>query len=234
MVTLAPALVAAFFAGLLGAGHCFGMCGGIAGGLGAVGIGKGRPWRSALAFNVGRLSGYILLGGVFAGVLGSAGNVLASPPWGHGLRLVSAVLIALIGLQMLTGWRLLGRIERAGARVWKVVSPLAIRASAQPGLSGRWLVGLCWGFLPCGMVYTVLLTATATGTFPGGMAVMLAFGLGTLPALMGLTLAAPALATVLQDRAFRRIVGAGLVLLAVLAMMLGWPTDTGGHHPHHH
>ncbi len=230
--TLAPAVTAAFFAGLLGAGHCFGMCGGIAGGLGAASVGRGRAWVSALTFNLGRLTGYALLGGVFAGIVGAGGAALSLPAWGSWLRLAGALLIALIGLQMLTGWRLLGFIERGGAHVWKVISPLAVRAASHPGPAGRWLVGLCWGFLPCGLVYTVLLTATSTGDFRDGAIVMLGFGLGTLPALMGLTLAAPALATVLQDQAFRRIVGAGLVLLAVLSVLFGLPGD--GHHHHHH
>ena len=66
--------VAAFLAGLLGSGHCFGMCGGIAGSLGAI---SGASTRSiappALQFNFGRVLGYALLGAVAGGVLGAAG-----------------------------------------------------------------------------------------------------------------------------------------------------------------
>ena len=233
-----PALVTAFFVGLLGSGHCFGMCGGIAAGLGSIPAGKGdEPSKpsaaSAALFNFGRIIGYAVLGLISAWLLARLGNVLNVPKWSMVLRLLTALMIFAIGLQYLTNWNLLGFIERAGARVWKLVLPLAVRASAMPGGSGRLLLGFCWGFLPCGLVYSVLLTASAAGMPVAGALVMLAFGLGTLPSMLGISLAAPALAAMLNDRWARKLMGAALVLLAVLSLSLMY-VKTQGKQGHHH
>src|SRR5210317_2069525 len=114
MTTLDPAvLVTAFLAGLLGSGHCFGMCGGIAGSLGAL---SGTNNRSialpALQFNAGRLLGYALLGALAGGILGAAGEIMALKPLGKWLRGLTAVMVLLIGLRFLLDWRGLDLIEK--------------------------------------------------------------------------------------------------------------------------
>jgi len=216
-------LFTAFMVGILGSGHCFGMCGGIATGLGTVSAHKsvkGPQALSALLFNLGRLFSYAALGLISAWILSQAGEVLNIPKWSMILRLLTALMILLIGLQFLFSWQLLGDLERAGAKVWKIVLPIAVRASSLPGGSGRLLLGLCWGLLPCGLVYSILLTAAATGTALNGALVMFAFGVGTLPSMLGMSLAAPALAAFLSDRWARRLMGAAMVLLAVLSVTL--------------
>lgn len=231
LAELVPVLATAFLAGLLGAGHCFGMCGGIAGGLGALSTGR-RAWLSALMFNGGRVFSYSLLGGIAALLLGAAGEALAVPAWSRWLRLLTAVLIALVGLRFLFDWQGIAQIEKAGAGLWRRMTPLVRRAASHPGLAGRLALGLCWGFLPCGMVYTVLLTAVSTGSFSNGFLTMLAFGVGTLPALLGMTLWAPALSGFLQDRMTRRLVGFGLLLLAAWTLFVLFGTGTNSVHHH--
>ena len=234
-------LFTALMAGLLGSGHCFGMCGGIAAGLGSISVrasktGLDHPQAvSALLFNFGRLLSYAALGLISAWILMQAGEILNVPKWGMILRLLTALMILLIGLQFLFNWQLLAGIERAGARVWKLVLPIAVRASSLPGGTGRLLLGLCWGLLPCGLVYSILLTAASTGAPVSGAFVMLAFGLGTLPSMLGMSLAAPAVATLLSDRWARRLLGAAMVLLAVLsvALMVVHSQNTGGHQHAH-
>lgn len=233
MAELLPVLATAFLAGLLGAGHCFGMCGGIAGGLGALSAGRGA-WSSALLFNGGRVLSYSLLGGVLAVTVGAAGEALGVPAWSRWLRLLTGVLIAAVGLRFLFDWQGLARIERAGAGLWARVAPLANRAAQHPGPLGRLVLGLTWGFLPCGLVYTMLLTATSTGRFESGFLTMMAFGLGTLPALLGMTLWAPALASFLQERTTRRLIGAGLLLVAAWTLFVLWGMGGGHGHPGHH
>lgn len=225
--------VAAFLAGLLGSGHCFGMCGGIAGSLGAVsGLGANRSLAMpAVQFNAGRLLGYALLGAVAAGIFGTAGEIMALKPLGKWLRGITALMVMLIGLRFLLDWRGLDAIERGGAGLWRRIMPLAVRISQRHDWIGRLGLGLCWGFLPCGLVYTVLMTATATGTAWAGATTMLAFGLGTLPSMLGLTLAAPALSSFLADRAVRRIVGFSLVVLAGW-MFLTLIAGSGAMHAH--
>jgi hypothetical protein len=217
MTLLDPAiLVTAFLAGLLGSGHCFGMCGGIAGSLGALsGIGSRSAAGPAVQFNLGRLLGYVVLGALAAGILGAAGEITALKPVGKWLRGLTALMVLLIGLRFLLDWRGLDAIEKGGAGLWRRILPVVVRISQRHDWIGRLGLGICWGFLPCGLVYTVLVTAASTGNAIAGGATMLAFGAGTLPAMLGLTLAAPALSAFLSDRFVRRIVGFSLVVLAV-------------------
>jgi len=212
---LEPAVwLSSFMAGLMGSGHCFAMCGGIAGSLGALGTGKSNAVRAALVFNLGRLFSYALLGGLAAGALAVFGQFAQIQALGRGLRLFTVFLVALIGLRFLFSWQGLAFIERGGSWLWKRISPIAMKAAGTPHGGGRLLLGLTWGFLPCGLVYTVLLTAASTGQVVTGSLAMLAFGLGTLPSMLGLTLAAPGLASLLSDRTFRRFVGIALLILA--------------------
>lgn len=222
--------VAAFLAGFLGSGHCFGMCGGIAGSLGAL---SGTNNRSialpALQFNAGRLLGYALLGALAGGILGAAGEIMALKPLGKWLRGLTAVMVLLIGLRFLLDWRGLDLIEKGGAGLWRRIMPLAVRISQRHDWIGRLGLGVCWGFLPCGLVYTVLITAASTGNTATGAITMIAFGMGTLPAMLGLTLAAPALSVFLGDRFVRRIVGFSLVVLAVWMFLILIPGGSASH-----
>jgi sulfite exporter TauE/SafE len=221
--------VTAFLAGLLGSGHCFGMCGGIAGSLGALSGGSNRSIAlPALQFNFGRLLGYAVLGAIAGGVLGAAGEIMALKPLGKWLRGLTALMVLLIGLRFLLDWRGLDLIEKGGAGLWRRIMPVAVRISQRHDWIGRLGLGVCWGFLPCGLVYTVLATAASTGHALAGSITMFAFGLGTLPAMLGLSVAAPALTTFLGDRFVRRIVGFSLVVLALWMFLMPLAGGSGG------
>jgi sulfite exporter TauE/SafE len=223
-----PVVLTGLLAGILGSGHCFGMCGGIAGTFGTLAGGVRGRFQPALLFNLGRLCSYVLLGAVMAVLLGGTGAMLDIPEWSRTLRLITALMIFLIGLRFLLDLSLLARIERLGAGLWNRVRPFAVRLSARPGMAARLLLGMCWGLVPCGLVYSMLLTAASTASAAAAGTVMLAFGVGTLPSMLGVAWAAPALATIMADRWVRRIIGFALVLLAAWAvvMMSGAP----GHH----
>jgi len=228
---LDPAVLStAFLAGLLGSGHCFGMCGGIAAGLGA--MSRGRGLVPALQFNLARLISYALLGMVAAMVLGGFSGLMPIARW---LRLLTALLILMIGLKFLFNFRGIEFIERGGAGLWKKIMPLAMKAGSRQDGVGRVLLGLCWGFIPCGLVYTVLMTAASTANAASGAVTMLAFGLGTLPAMLGLTAAAPALSAFLEDRTVRRVIGFALVVLAIWTVVMMWGSmmQGGMNHSHH-
>jgi len=225
-----PAVLStAFLAGLLGSGHCFGMCGGIAAGLGA--MSKGRAFLPALQFNLARLASYAILGLIAATVLSGVSGLV---PIGRWLRILTAVMILLIGLKFLFNFRGIEFIERGGAGLWKKIMPFAIKAGNRQDGLGRLLLGACWGFLPCGLVYTVLMTAASTANPVGGAATMLAFGAGTLPAMLGLTAAAPALSAFLEDRMVRRLIGFALVVLAVWTIVMMWGAMQGQQMNHAH
>jgi sulfite exporter TauE/SafE len=210
-------LTTAFLAGLLGSGHCFGMCGGIAAGLGA--MSRGRAVVPALQFNLARLASYAALGLIAATVLGGLSGLL---PFGRWLRMLTAVMILLIGLKFLIDFHGIEIIERGGAGLWKKIMPLALRAGNRQDAAGRLLLGACWGLVPCGLVYSVLMTAASTANALSGALTMLAFGAGTLPAMLGLTAAAPALSSFLEDRTVRRLIGFALVILALWTMVMTW------------
>jgi len=228
---LDPAVLStAFLAGLLGSGHCFGMCGGIAAGLGA--MAKGRAFVPALQFNLARLASYAVLGLIAALVLSGVSNLV---PIGRWLRILTALMILMIGLKFMFDFRGIEFIERGGAGLWKKIMPFALKAGQRQDGIGRLLLGFCWGFIPCGLVYTVLMTAASTANPVSGAVTMLAFGAGTLPAMLGLTAAAPALSTFLEDRTVRRLIGFALVVLAIWTVVMMWGAMSQGqmNHSHH-
>ena len=222
-------LTTAFMAGLLGSGHCFGMCGGIAAGLGA--MSQSRAFIPALQFNLARLASYAILGLIAAAVLGGVSSLV---PIGRWLRILTAVMILLIGLKFLFNFGGVALIEKGGAGLWKKIMPVAMKAGQRQDAAGRLVLGACWGLIPCGLVYSVLMTAASTASAPGGALTMLAFGSGTLPAMLGLTAAAPALGAFLEDRTVRRLIGFALVVLALWTLVIAWGMGQGQmNHAHH-
>jgi sulfite exporter TauE/SafE len=223
-------LTTAFLAGLLGSGHCFGMCGGIAAGLGA--MSRGRAVVPALQFNLARLASYAVLGLIAATVLSGVSGLV---PIGRWLRVLTAVMILLIGLKFMFNFRGIEFIERGGAGLWKKILPFAMKAGNRQDALGRVMLGACWGLIPCGLVYSVLMTAASTASPQSGALTMLAFGVGTLPAMLGLTAAAPALTSFLEDRTVRRLIGFALVVLAVWTLLMVWGSmnQPGMNHAHH-
>jgi hypothetical protein len=98
--------------------------------------------------------------------------------------LANAMLVAL-GLYLMNAWRGLAVLEQGGRALWRHIAP---PPKPDAGRHRQRRIGALWGWLPCGMVYSVLLTAMLSGSAADGAAVMLAFGLGTLPMLTGLGL----------------------------------------------
>lgn len=177
--------IALFLVGLLGGTHCMSMCGGIVGALTAQAPGPARrAWPVHLAYNVGRITTYTALGAVLgaAGTVGLLFNDVL--PVQMGLYVFANLMLIALGLYLTGFTRLLAPIERAGLVVWKRIQPLTRRWVPVRGVRQALPMGLLWGFLPCGLVYSVLTTALLTGSAGRGAAMMLAFGLGTLPNLM--------------------------------------------------
>lgn len=182
-------LLALFIVGLLGAGHCAGMCGGI---VGALSLQAPRQGAAALlvqlAYNLGRIASYVTAG-LMAGWLGqAAGNLLALQ---NGLYLFASLMLVAMGLYLLGVTQFLAPLERGGQRLWRRIQPLTSRFLPVRGIAQALPLGLLWGWLPCGLVYSALTTALAAGSAAKGALLMLAFGLGTLPNLLlaGLLLA---------------------------------------------
>jgi sulfite exporter TauE/SafE len=214
---MTTSLATAFLVGLLGGVHCVGMCGGIVAALtaGLPAERRGRPLAQLpllLGYNLGRIGGYTL-GGAAMGALGLAAlQFVPLHAAQRGLYAVAGLFMIALGLYLAGWWQGLSRIERLGARLWRRVEPLGRRLLPVRHPGQALVLGLLWAFLPCGLVYSVLVWSVASGGPLAGAALMLAFGLGTLPNLLGIGLLAGAAARVTEQRWLRRV--AGLLVLA--------------------
>ncbi len=198
---------AAFLMGLLGGVHCVGMCGGIVSALVGAG-GEGFPrWKLRLGYNLGRIASYATAGAV-AGTVGGASLLLARALPVQMVALVIAnVLLIGLGLYLAGFSNLVVRLEGPGRWIWRYVQPLTRRLLPADTWWRALALGGLWGWLPCGLVYSILATALLASSAPGGAAVMIAFGLGTLPNL----LMAGAALDRLRSRIGIRVVAGGLV-----------------------
>ena len=176
----AATLLTAFATGLAGSAHCVAMCGGI-----SISLGLGSMKKRLLpVYHGGRLASYATLGLVFGCLLPLIGVRDYSPAWAMALRLAAALVMFAIGLQIALGINLLRRLERYGSRLWQplagfVQSLLPVRTG-----SDALLLGFLWGLLPCGLIYNALALAVVSGNPLHAALVMLAFGAGTLPAML--------------------------------------------------
>ncbi|MCX7627870.1 MAG: sulfite exporter TauE/SafE family protein [Methylophilaceae bacterium] len=200
-------LISAFLVGLLGGGHCVGMCGGIVGAV-SMTLPGARPHSGyLLAYNAGRIASYTLAG-LVAGLVGSAGLFLRGVlPVEKVLYLLANLMLVALGLYLAGWWQGVLVLEKAGGVLWQRLQPLSKRLLPLRSLAQAFALGTLWGWLPCGLVYSVLVAALATGSAARGGLLMLAFGLGTLPTLLAMGLAAVHLKSILQKAWVRRISG---------------------------
>ena len=210
MPELVAPLLSALILGLLGGGHCLGMCGGLMSAL-TLAIPpdqRARRLRLLLAYNLGRILSYAAAGLL----IGLAGWAVASSPAAMLLRVLAGLLLIAMGLYLAGWWSGLTRIEAVGRHLWRHLQPLASRLMPVSSLPRALLLGAVWGWLPCGLVYSTLLWASSQGS-PGESALlMLAFGLGTWPVLLATGMAAERLTALLRRRGVR-IAGGLLVIL---------------------
>jgi sulfite exporter TauE/SafE len=212
---------AALLAGLLGSAHCLGMCGGISG-LFAVNAGVATLRRQlpfALSYNFGRVTSYAVLGVI----VGSVGSVIvkASPSLAIGIRLFSGIIIMLVGLKVAFDLRLLNVIERMGGTLWSKISPAAQKLVPVTSLPKAYGLGLVWGWLPCGLVYSVLMIAATSAQPVAGAATMVAFGIGTMPAMVLTGLGAARLSELMRRRHTR--IGLGLLIVVMGLVTIAMP-----------
>jgi len=209
---------AVFLIGLLGGVHCVGMCGGIVSAL-TVQVrlpGQANPdrrdWPLHLAYNLGRIGSYTAAGAAM-GAIGTVGMLFNDIlPVQLALYVAANLMLVALGLYLTGFTRALAGVERLGQRLWARVQPLTRRFLPARSVAQAFPLGVLWGFLPCGLVYSVLATALVTGSAERGAALMLAFGLGTLPNLLLAGMLLTRLRDVVRNQAVR--MGAGLVVLA--------------------
>lgn len=222
-------LLAMLVIGLLGSGHCVGMCGGIASGLGFASSGKvasaenvgsaeniaserTRGPQLVLGYNLGRILSYGLAG-VLVASLGYWGREFLA--LGPVLRILAGVILVLMGLYLAGWWNILVYLERAGAGLWRRLQPLGRPLLPVRGVGQAVLLGMLWGWLPCGLVYTALAyAATAQSPAQGGL-MMVFFGLGTAPAMVAGGLFSARIRQLLQGRHLRQLMALAMIAFGV-------------------
>ncbi len=227
-------IIAGFMVGLLGGTHCAGMCGGIVGALstGMTDQLRDSRWRFVLvqfAYNLGRIASYTLAGviaGTFAWHLGETG-LLEGFPLG---KVVGGIIMILFGIYLTGWWHSLLWLERAGGYLWRYIEPLGRRFMPVRSAGQALMLGMVWGWLPCGMVYAVLALALTSADPLAGGAIMLSFGVGTLPTMLVMGLAFTRYGRLLQKPGIRIAAGVSVILLGLFMLL----AKHGGHGHHAH
>lgn len=224
--------------GLFSSMHCIGMCGSI---IGTLTLSLSPDIRNkktllfpyVLNYNLGRITSYTIAGGL-VGIIG----VLMIMPFGeiHGhriLQLLSALVMMSAGLYIAGWFPRFAYIEKMGVRFWKKIEPFGRKLIPVKTHTQAYLFGMVWGWLPCGLVYSALTLAATAGDVAKSALLMLAFGAGTLPAVMGVGIMTNILTRLSRTQRFKQLIGLFMIVLALLAA-LPWLNPMAFIHPQAH
>jgi len=216
-------LLTAFLIGLLGSGHCVGMCGGFTSFV-ALQLNdkqKQRQYGSLLLFNLGRITTYCLLALVFSYFASLAFSVIDVSIASKLQIYFSSIMFILLGLYVSRWWKGLALLEKAGFYLHQKLKPFTNKLRPTQSLWHLYLYGLTWGLFPCGMVYTALLIAVAYSSVLNAVAYMFLFGMGTLPLMMLAPYLLVRVNKIFNNNAVRSIFGLFFIALGVLLFFLG-------------
>lgn len=209
----------ALLSGLLGGAHCAAMCGGIATGLS---VRQRGGWWVALQPNLGRVGGYALAGAIVGGVGHGLLDVARMPQLATGLRAAVGVVLIIAALRLLDRRGRFAFLGLPGAGLWRRLRPLQRRLLPADNAGKRIVLGLLWGWMPCGLSTTLLAAAWLQASAAHGALTMAAFGLGTLPLMIPLTWAGARLGTRLQRGGLRTAAGALVIAAGLLTLAGPW------------
>lgn len=227
-------LSAAFLIGLFSTVHCIGMCGSIIGALSlslpaSIRDNRIKRFSFVSSYNIGRILSYTLAGliagaigmGLFEGSGISSGHII--------LQSIGLIMMVAIGLY-LAGWLpQVSYFEKVGIPVWHKLEPIGRKMMPVDSIIKAFIYGFIWGWLPCGLVYTVLLWTLTSGSAINGALTMMAFGLGTLPSLITAGIMTSWLTRFAHSQTARRVVGILIILMAIGSLFI----PMGSEHHHH-
>lgn len=222
--------ITAFLLGLFSAAHCIAMCGSV---IGALTLGLPSEIRENQAkmfpyvfnYNLGRLLSY----GMAGAIVGLLSSPLATINGHIVLHYLAVIIMITMGLYLAGWFTKFAYMERMGAPIWRWLQPIGQKLLPVRKLSHAFFLGIVWGWLPCGLVYASLVVAATTGDPVKASLVMLAFGIGTLPAVMGAGLFAGLLSAIARAKQLRKL--AGTLIIAMALTTAFWPMD---HSKMHH
>ncbi|WP_114636489.1 sulfite exporter TauE/SafE family protein [Polynucleobacter necessarius] len=219
-------LLAIFLGSLISGWHCALMCGGIAAAIErpvaskAPLRSKSELFRLQLVMHLGRITTYVLLGAIAAsvGVVVWQQNLI---PIQRPLFVLTALMLILMGIRLYRS----GKSESLPGGKWlsaKIATYWAKYLGSAASGPARWFSGMLWGLVPCGLVYSVLPLAFLSGDVLSGAALMLAFGLGTLPNLLLISKFSAALAQFGQYLWVRYLAVSLLIVAGSFGLYRAW------------
>lgn len=211
-----------FLSGLLAGTHCAGMCGGIVTALSISSSGKTTkypPLSYLLAYNLGRIGSYMIAGIIVGSV--AAGSLMLGKTQilQQALYIVANLTLVAMGLYLAGLWNGVLHLEKAGGILWRKIQPFSRKILPIRSVGQAFILGGLWGWMPCGLVYSILIAAFASGNPTHGAAVMFSFGLGTLPNLLLLGYFTGKLRPWLQKRSVRLTTGCLIIFFGVLGLL---------------
>ncbi len=204
-------LSTAFILGLLGGAHCLGMCGGIAATVSMSAPDGGRGVYLLAGYNTGRIVSYTLAGAL----IGSISWLLESEASLIAMRTLAGAMLIAMGLYIAQWWQGLVHLEKAGSGLWQWVRPAASRFLPVRNLMQALMLGALWGWLPCGLVYSTLIWASAAADWQSSAELMMAFGIGTLPTMLLTGVLAQQVKSVLQKRVTKNLFGSLIIFFGI-------------------
>ncbi|MFZ2311581.1 MAG: sulfite exporter TauE/SafE family protein [Methylobacter sp.] len=223
-IAFTSSYLVAFTMGLFSSMHCIGMCGSIIGTLTLSLSPEIRSKKTLLLpfvfnYNIGRITSYTIAGAL-AGIIGALITMPISETIGHRLlQLLSAAVMAGAGLYIAGWFPRFAYIEKIGLRFWKKIEPFGRKLIPVKTRTQAYLFGMVWGWLPCGLVYAALALAATAGDVSKSALTMLSFGLGTLPAVMGVGIMTGVLTRLSRMQRFKQAIGLFMIALALLAAL---------------
>jgi sulfite exporter TauE/SafE len=208
------------------------MCGGIVGALN-IGLAQAhqQSWLSRIAhhltYNTGRIVSY-MFAGTLAGLIGAQATRFSAGALPLG-RVIAGLFMIVLGLYLAGWWHGIKRIDQVGLHVWKVIEPMGRRFIPPKNPVQVFGLGLVWGWLPCGLVYSALALAMTSASPTRGALLMLGFGLGTLPMLLAMGSVAGQLRKITQHTIVRRVTGAVIMLFGAYTCVTAF-NEYGHHH----
>ncbi len=216
--------MSAFLVGLLGGVHCVGMCGGIVSSL-TFGLPEAKRRQISsmvpfqLAYNMGRIGSYVIAGAIMGGMGVLLAQLMPIQVAQRVLLTVAGIFMILLGLY-LAGWWMtpLNRVEQIGGHLWQRLEPISRKLLPVQSPKQALVIGIIWGWIPCGLVYSMLITAVSSGSASKGAGLMLAFALGTLPNLLTMGMLAGAAARLARSHTARRIAGISVIMFGLYTL----------------
>lgn len=218
-----PFITSLFIIGLLGSGHCIGMCGGLSVAF-SLGSDGNQTKRSLLllAAQAGRLLSYGIIGALFGWSLSLLQLLFDAKIVLGALRIFANIMLILMGLYVARWWFGLAKLERLAMPLWQKIKRLQQKFLPIKSVSSAFVVGLCWGWLPCGLVYSALATSVSQANPVAAALAMMAFGLGTLPAVWFVGTSASAFSKLFNQKLFRSLAGVMLIIFASNQLLQLW------------